>query len=115
MRFPSCFRTGATLSATVAVGYALCTAVFAAWPDAAANFMNALFHGLDFRKLQAGTSLFSFGAFAYAEIVLSAWAFGLGVLYGWIADRIGLRDSSAMSATGRAAQPHSSLMRAKTM
>jgi hypothetical protein len=80
-------RTGAAFAATVAVGYGLCSLVFWAWPDAAANFMNALFHGLDFRKLQSGTALFSFGSFLYAEAILAAWAFGLGALFGWLATR----------------------------
>ena len=85
MRPKGCFWTGIAFAATVAIGYAACTVVFWAWPDAAANFMNALFHGLDFRKLQAGSALFSFGSFLYAEVVMTAWAFALGTLFGWIA------------------------------
>ena len=78
-------RTGAALAATVGVGYALCTLVFWLWPDASANFMNALFHGLDFRKLQSGSSLFSFAGFLYGELVLVAWVFVIGALFGWLA------------------------------
>jgi hypothetical protein len=85
---PHVLKTGAAFGATVGIAYALCTLVFWAWPDAAANFMNALFHGLDFRRLQAGTTLFSFGSFLYAELVLTAWAFGLGTLFGFLADRM---------------------------
>ena len=81
-------RTGAAFAATVGVGYAACALLFWIWPDAAANFMNALFHGLDFRKLQAGSSLFSFGWFLYAEFVLVSWAFALGCLFGWLTERI---------------------------
>ncbi len=77
-------KTGAALAATVAIGYSLCTFVFWLWPEAAANFMNSLFHGLDFRKLQSGRSLFSFGSFLYAELVLAGWAFALGTLFGWL-------------------------------
>ena len=76
--------TGGVFAATVGIGYAACTLVFWMFPDAAANFMNALFHGLDFRKLQAGPSLFSFGSFLYAEAILMGWAFGLGCLFGWL-------------------------------
>lgn len=82
-------RSGTALAATVAIGYALCTLAFWIWPEAAANFMNALFHGLDFRKLQSGATLFSFGSFLYALIVTAAWAFGLGALFGWIFGRLG--------------------------
>ena len=82
-------KTGVVFAATVGIGYAACTLVFWMWPDAAANFMNTLFHGLDFRKLQAGTSLFSFGSFLYAEVILVGWAFALGSLFGWLTERFG--------------------------
>jgi len=82
-------RTAAALAGTVAVGYAACTLVFWLWPEAAAGFMNALFHGLDFRKLQSGPALFSFGSFAFALVAITAWAFGLGALFGWLFGRFG--------------------------
>lgn len=81
-------RTGMAFSATVGAAYAACTLVFWAWPEAAASFMNALFHGLDFRKLQSGATLFSFGSFLYALIVMLAWAFGAGVMFAWIQERL---------------------------
>jgi len=84
-------RTGTAFAVTVAIGYALCTLVFWLWPEAAANFMKALFHGLDFRKLQSGAALFGFGSFFYALIVMAAWAFGLGTLFGWIFTRFGVQ------------------------
>ena len=76
------WKFGAVLAATVAIGYSLCTAMFWVAPDSAANFMNALFHGLDFRRLAAGPELFTFGSFLYGLAVLSAWAFMLGTLFG---------------------------------
>lgn len=82
-------RTGKAFAITVVAGYALCTLVFWIWPEAAANFMNALFHGLDFRKLQGGPSLFSFGSFFYTIAVMAAWAFGFGALFGWLVRRPG--------------------------
>lgn len=77
-------RFGIALALTVGIGYTLCTLLFRMFPDAAASFMNALFHGLDFRRLQSGESLFTFGSFGYGLAVLVAWAFGLGTLFGWI-------------------------------
>ena len=88
MNRPAILKTGTAFCATVGIGYAACAVVFWLWPDAAANFMNALFHGLDFRKLQAGGSLFSFGSFLYAEVVLMGWAFALGCLFGWLTGRV---------------------------
>jgi hypothetical protein len=84
----SAIRSGMALSATVGIGYAACTLLFWLWPDAAANFMNALFHGLDFRRLQSGAGLFSFGSFAYALVVMMAWSFALGSAFGWIHGRL---------------------------
>lgn len=82
-------RTGTAFAATVAVGYVACTLVFWLWPEAAASFMNALFHGLDFRKLQSGPSLFSFGSFVSAGVGVAVWAFGLGALFGWLSGLLG--------------------------
>ena len=82
-------RTGAALAVTVGIGYAACTVVFWLWPDAAAYFMNALFHGLDFRKLQSGPAPFDFSSFLYALVPFVAWAFMLGTIYGWVLGRFG--------------------------
>ncbi len=45
-------KTGMTLSATILLFYALCTLVWIALPEPFIDFVNALFHGLDFRRLQ---------------------------------------------------------------
>lgn len=81
-------NTGAALAITAGVGYAACAVAFYLFPDSAVNFMNALFHGLDFRKLQTGPALFSFGSFGYALVLMMAWAFGLGAIFGWVLDRV---------------------------
>jgi hypothetical protein len=88
MKRPSPAATGAALSLTAGAGYAACTLVFWIWPEAAATFMNALFHGLDFRKLQSGPALFNFESFLYALATLMAWTFALGALYRWVQGRI---------------------------
>ena len=82
-------RTGLVVALTVGIGYSSCALIFWLWPEAAVTFMNGLFHGLDFRKLQGGPSLFSFGAFLYALGVMMVWAFALGTIYGWLQNRIG--------------------------
>ncbi|WP_434034909.1 DUF5676 family membrane protein [Cupriavidus sp. a3] len=51
------YKTGLTLSATIAIFYALCSLVWLAFPEPFMNFMSALFHGLDFRRLQTGHPL----------------------------------------------------------
>lgn len=84
MRASNPASTGVALAITVGIGYVACTLVFRLFPDASATFMNALFHGLDFRKLQTGETLFTFGSFAYGFTILVAWAFLGGMLFGWI-------------------------------
>ena len=79
--------TGVALAITVGIGYTACALVFRAWPDAAMEFMNALFHGLDFRKLARGPAPFEFSAFFYALFVSVVWAFALGALFGWLVER----------------------------
>lgn len=80
--------TGVALATTVGIGYAACALAFRAAPDAAMTFMNALFHGLDFRKLQGGPALFDFSSFSFALLIAVAWAFVFGAVFGWIADRL---------------------------
>lgn len=92
-------RIGTACAITVAFGYALCTAVFWIWPQAAASFMSGLFHGLDFTRLQSGATLFSFGSFAYALVVMAAWAFALGTLFGWVSARLGHISPSSRKET----------------
>jgi hypothetical protein len=78
----SALRTGLAFSITVGVGYAACSLLFWLMPEAAVKFMNALFHGLDFRKLETTRNLFDFGGFFYALAGIVIWAFLLGCLYG---------------------------------
>ena len=89
-------RAGGALAVTAALGYAACTLVFLLWPEIAANFVNGLFHGLEFRKLQNGPALFDFGRFFYVLVVLAVWAFWLGALFGWLFERLGGAPSLAL-------------------
>jgi hypothetical protein len=75
------WRTGATLAVTVVIGYAICAVIFVALPDASANFMSALFHGLDFRKLQPAAGGFSLAGFGVAAAVMAVWAFVVGATF----------------------------------
>jgi hypothetical protein len=73
--------TGAALALTLVIGYAACAAIFVAFPDASAAFLNALFHGLDFRKLQPAAGGFSLAGFGWTAAVLAAWALVIGALF----------------------------------
>ena len=81
------FRTGGAFALTVAIGYSACALVFWAFPGAAAAFMNGLFHGLDFGKLQGEPARFAFDGFAGALAVITIWAFFLGALFSFLNER----------------------------
>jgi hypothetical protein len=83
----SAIPSGVALAITVGIGYAACALAFGIWPEAAMDFMNALFHGLDFRKLARGPAPFDFSSFFVALCVAVVWAFALGALFGWLIDR----------------------------
>lgn len=72
---------GITLAVTVAIGYTACAAAWAIWNEAALDFLNALFHGLDFRKIVLPRSDYGLWLFLYPLVVLSVWAFFIGALY----------------------------------
>lgn len=81
------WRTGVALSATVAVFYALCTAVWVVAPGPFIGFMNSLLHGLDFSPLLMAAE-FSWGGFFAALVVMAVWAFLAGTFYGWLRQRL---------------------------
>ncbi|MBS2132102.1 hypothetical protein KEX41_28355 (plasmid) [Burkholderia thailandensis] len=79
------WKSGVALALTLATAYTICAALYAAWPALGIDFLNALFHGLDFRKLDSGEP-FSVRMFVYPFLVFSAWGFAVGTLFAWIAD-----------------------------
>jgi len=72
---------GAALSLTVGISYVLCTIGWVNFTGPAIDFLNALFHGLDFRKLQMVAAPFSVPGFVYALIVLMVWAYVVGAIF----------------------------------
>jgi hypothetical protein len=48
------WKFGVALALTLATGYTVCAALSAAWPGPGIELLNALFHGLDFHKLDTG-------------------------------------------------------------
>ncbi len=81
------WRVGAALSVTIAAGYTICTTLFYAWPDAAMQFMNTLFHGLDFGKLAPAAS-WSLTAFICAVVIFAIWGFLMGALFACLFNRL---------------------------
>lgn len=74
------WKFGAVLSVTVSINYVLCTVFVFAFPQLSIDFLNALFHGMDFRKIYAAAP-FSPGSFAYTLLVLAVWSYVIGAIY----------------------------------
>lgn len=85
---------GSSLAITVAIGYTLCAAAWFIWNEAALNFVNALFHGLDFRKIVSPGSDNGMGSYFYPLAVLSSWAFLMGALFAFISNLLRWRQAS---------------------
>lgn len=77
---------GAALALTAVVLYAVCAAAFALWPETTLAFFNAWFHGLNLGTLQSGARPFTFGAFLYGLLGLTASAFVCGALFAGFAN-----------------------------
>lgn len=77
------WRFGLVFALTTAIAYSLCAAVYAVSPERAIDFLNAVFHGLDFHKLGASVP-FSFGMFVYPLVVFTIWSFVIGVIFAWL-------------------------------
>ena len=73
-------QTGVALSVTVAVFYSLCALVEVLWPTQFMGFMNALFHGMDFRLLQT-VALHPWSDYFYALGVMALWSFAMGAFF----------------------------------
>jgi hypothetical protein len=84
-------KTGSVLALTIAIAYTACAVIYALAPERGVDFLNALFHGLDFRKLGAPTP-FTFLMFVYPLIVFLVWGFVVGALYAWLHNSINRRE-----------------------
>lgn len=76
-------RTGIAFAATIAFGYSVCAILFALWPGPGIEFLNALFHGLDFHKLET-TASWTMGQFLMPLAVLTIWGLAAGTLFAWL-------------------------------
>lgn len=88
------WKFGAVLSVTVSINYVLCAIFFFAFPQPSIDFLNALFHGMDFRRIYAAAP-FSLGSFVYVLVVLAVWSYVLGAIYALV--RNWLRPSTGRS------------------
>src|SRR3974390_2233647 len=81
------WRTGMAVGLTIAVGYVICALIFYLWPGASMEFMNSLFHGLDFRKLEPAAP-WSLTTFVCTVVIFAIWGFLMGALFAALYNRI---------------------------
>lgn len=81
------WKTGVSLSLTMAISYTLCAILYGLWPQQGVDFLNALFHGLDFRRL-ASPLPFTPRIFIYPLVVLVVWGFVVGTVFAWLDNRL---------------------------
>ena len=91
----SLLTVGATFSLAVAIMYSVCTGAWLIWHEGALDFLNALFHGLDFRKIQVTESALTLQMFFFPLLVMAAWAFATGTLFAAIYNIIQSHKTSA--------------------
>lgn len=77
------WKTGIALALTMAVSYIVCAVLYSLWPERGLDFLNALFHGLDFRKLETARA-FRLSIIVYPLTVLVVWGFVVGSLFAFI-------------------------------
>lgn len=81
------WKTGLALAITIAFSYTLCAALYALWPEQGVDFLNALFHGLDFRRLQ-NPQPFALRMFVGPLLGLATWGFVVGTVFDWLQQRL---------------------------
>lgn len=81
------WKTGASLSLTMAISYTVCAILYGLWPQQGVDFLNALFHGLDFRRLTSPLP-FTPWVFIYPLVVLVVWGFVVGTVFAWLDQRL---------------------------
>jgi hypothetical protein len=81
------WKTGISLALTMAISYTICALLYALWPAQGIAFLGALFHGLDFGRLQAPQD-YSVATFVGPLLVLSVWGAMVGTLFAWLSAKL---------------------------
>lgn len=77
------WKSGLALALSMAISYTACALLYALWPAQGIAFLNALFHGLDFSRLQTPQP-YSATDFLGPLLVLSGWGALVGTLFAWL-------------------------------
>lgn len=71
---------GLVVAITAVIAYVLCTLFWLAFTEPSMDFLNTLFHGMDFRKIYAPAA-FSLGGYLAVLVVFTVWGYLVGVIY----------------------------------
>lgn len=71
---------GAVVAITAVISYTLCTLFWFAFTEQSLDFLNTLFHGMDFRKIYAPAE-FSLVGYLSVVVVFTVWGYVIGVVY----------------------------------
>jgi hypothetical protein len=71
---------GLVVAITVVISYVLCTLFWLAFTEASLDFLNTLFHGMDFRKIYTPAA-FSLGDYITVLVVFTVWGYVVGAVY----------------------------------
>lgn len=85
-------RSGVTLMLAFAAGYAAWSALVAAFPAAATHVLNALFHGVDFGKLDLEGETFSLVRLGIGTGLWAVKGLVFGVVFAAIYNALGRRE-----------------------
>ncbi|WP_375738666.1 DUF5676 family membrane protein [Pseudomonas boanensis] len=80
------WKTGLALALTMAISYTVCALLYALWPAQGIAFLNALFHGLDFGRLERPQA-YTVATFVGPLLVLILWGLMVGTLFAWLYDK----------------------------
>ena len=80
-------RTGITLAFTVGLFYFVCILAWTLAPGPFLNFMNSLFHGMDFTSMVRPRP-FVWQGYLTALLVLCVWALLAGSFFAWLHNRL---------------------------
>lgn len=81
------WKTGIALALTMAISYTVCALLYALWPAQGIAFLNALFHGLDFGRLQDPQD-YGVTTFVGPLLVLTVWGAIVGTLFAWLSGKL---------------------------
>ena len=71
---------GVVVAITVVISYTLCTLFWFAFTEGSLDFVNAVFHGMDFRRIYTAAA-FSLGGYVAVLVVFAVWGYVTGVIY----------------------------------